>query len=53
MTGGARGVRLNYPRDLMIAPSRRLHDLGWNMEFFGGRANEACTTWKVDVPGNC
>lgn len=32
--GGTRGVRLNYSRDQMLALSRRLAPLGWNMEFF-------------------
>jgi predicted TIM-barrel fold metal-dependent hydrolase len=32
--GGARGVRVNYPREQMLALSRRLAPLGWNMEFF-------------------
>jgi predicted TIM-barrel fold metal-dependent hydrolase len=40
--GGARGVRVNYPKAQMLALSRRLAPLGWNMEFFvpGGRLAE-------------
>jgi predicted TIM-barrel fold metal-dependent hydrolase len=31
---GVRGVRVNYPKEQLIALAKRLHEVGWNMEFF-------------------
>jgi D-galactarolactone isomerase len=36
---GVRGVRVNYPKEQLIALSHRLHALGWNMEFLPSAAN--------------
>ena len=35
---GVRGVRVNYPKEELIALSHRLHALGWHMEFLPSNA---------------
>jgi D-galactarolactone isomerase len=31
---GVRGVRVNLPKDALVALSRRLHEMGWHLELF-------------------